>query len=434
MVETRRGLEIIIEAASTLFDFRSIQRLAEGVLTQIASLLNVECAGILVLREGNKPNETFAVLAGSGCYRHLAEGGAALERELEALVREAFEGRRHELRETRSVLYFRTGSGRELVAILEAGRNVSDTDRALVEVFCSRLSAAFDNVMLYEQLQDANARLEERVAQRTRELTTANDRLAAQREQLRRANRFKNEVLGMVAHDIKNPLSVILGRSEMLSEFLEQEPVPVDMARTQLGHIRDSATRLTGMANLLITDAMSDALAIQIRQEPVDVPALVAEIVDGNRPLAAQKSQTISLDQPGPWVMCGDGDRLREAIDNLVGNAVKYSPAGASIEVAVEPQGESLAIRVRDHGPGLLPEDMSRLFGRFQRLSARPTGGETSTGLGLSIAKRIIDLHGGSIAARSDGPGTGSTFEIVLPQELPNTQDPRYFQEPGDAG
>jgi signal transduction histidine kinase len=434
MVETRRGLEIIIEAASTLFDFRSIQRLAEGVLTQIASLLNVECAGILVLREGNKPNETFAVLAGSGCYRHLAEGGAALERELEALVREAFEGRRHEFRETRSVLYFRTGSGRELVAILEAGRNVSDTDRALVEVFCSRLSAAFDNVMLYEQLQDANARLEERVAQRTRELTAANDRLAAQREQLRRANRFKNEVLGMVAHDIKNPLSVILGRSEMLTEFLEQEPVPVDMARTQLGHIRDSATRLTGMANLLITDAMSDALAIQIRQEPVDVPALVAEIVDGSRPLAAQKSQTISLDRPGPWVMCGDGDRLREAIDNLVGNAIKYSPAGASIEVKVEPHGENLAIRVRDYGPGLLPEDMSRLFGRFQRLSARPTGGETSTGLGLSIAKRIIDLHGGSIAAQSDGPGTGSTFEIVLPQELPKSQDPRHVQDPGDAG
>ena len=417
MAETRRGLEIIIEAASTLFDFRSMQRLAEGVLTQIASLLNVECAGILVLRDGDDPRESFAVLAGSGCYRHLAEGGTILGEELGVLVREAFERRQHEFRDTRSVLYFRTGSGRELVAILEAGKNVSDTDRTLVEVFCSRLSAAFDNVLLYEQLQEANVRLEERVAARTRELTAANERLANQREQLHRANRFKNEILGTVAHDLKNPLGVILGRTEMLSEFLEEEGLPRDRMRAQLGHIRDSARHLTDMVDVLITDAMNDALAIQIRREPVDVSALVAEVVDANRPLAVGKAQTVDLVRPASLCVMGDGDRLREAVDNLVSNAVKYSPTGGMIDVAVVPGDGTVTIRVRDRGPGLSPEDRARLFGRFQRLSARPTGGESSTGLGLSIAKRIVDLHGGSIEARSEGPGTGTTFEIVLPQQ-----------------
>ena len=141
------------------------------------------------------------------------------------------------------MLYIGTGSGREVVVLLEAGKSLSETDRALVEVFCSRLSVAFDNVILYEQLQQANAGLEERVQQRTRELTRANERLAAQSEQLRHANRFKSEILGTVAHDLKNPLGVILGRAEMLTELLDAKPLPKDAARRRsaISAIRRSA-------------------------------------------------------------------------------------------------------------------------------------------------------------------------------------------------
>jgi signal transduction histidine kinase len=112
--------------------------------------------------------------------------------------------------------------------------------------------------------------------------------------------------------------------------------------------------------------------------------------------------------------MC-DTDRIREAIDNLVSNAIKYSPIGGRISVVVSHQDNSIVIRVTDEGAGLSPEDLGRLFGRFQRLSAKPTAGESSTGLGLSIVKRIVDMHGGEITADSDGPGTGSTFTITLP-------------------
>ncbi|HEY6816812.1 MAG TPA: DUF3369 domain-containing protein, partial [Croceibacterium sp.] len=171
MVETRRGLEIIIEAASALFDFKSMQRLAEGVLTQIASLLNVDCAGILVLREAQNAHETFSVLAGSGCYSRFIGSDVShiLETDLRQLVEEAFSRRHHEFSSRRSVLYIKTLSGREVVVVLEAARHLSNTDRALVEIFCSRLSIAFDNVILYEQLQRANTRLEERVAARTQD-------------------------------------------------------------------------------------------------------------------------------------------------------------------------------------------------------------------------------------------------------------------------
>ena len=417
MVETRRGLEIIIEAASALFDFRSMQRLAEGVLTQVSSLLNVDCAGILVLREPDYSQEGFSVLAGSGCYSRFigSDMSEILDQDLRRLVQEAFTRRRHEFSPQRSVLYIQTLSGREVVVVLEAARQLSDTDRALVEIFCSRFSIAFDNVILYEQLQRANAGLEERVAERTQDLTTANRRLAAQWARLRQANSFKSEILGTVAHDLKNPLSVILGRTEILKELIAKSGALNGEAQAQIAHIRDAANRLTGMVDDLVADAMADALDISVRREPVDISVLVQEVAEANRPLAARKQQTIRVSAPSHHTAMVDSDRIREAIDNLVSNAVKYSPIGGAIDIMVTQEPGNISIQVKDQGAGLSPEDLSRLFGRFQRLSAKPTAGETSTGLGLSIVKRIVDLHGGRVTVESAGPAKGATFNMQLP-------------------
>src|SRR6266700_3359941 len=388
MVETRRGLEIIIEAASTLFDFKSMQRLAEGVLTQIGSLLNVECAGILVVREAPPARATFSVLAGSGCYSRFigTDVSQILEHALRQLVHEAFARRHHEFSPRRSVLYIRTVSGREVVVVLEAARRLSSTDRTLVEIFCSRLSIAFDNVILY-----------------------------AQWARLRQANTFKSEILGTVAHDLKNPLGVILGRTEILREMIAGAGALDENVKVQLAYVRDAANRLTEMVDDLVADAMADALDITIRREPVDISLLVEEVAEANRPLAARKEQTITVAAPPNHAAICDADRIREAIDNLVSNAVKYSPIGGAIDLLVTQEEGGILVQVSDQGAGLSPEDISRLFGRFQRLSAKPTAGETSTGLGLSIVKRIVDLHGGQIAVESSGPGQGATFKMVLP-------------------
>jgi signal transduction histidine kinase/DNA-binding NarL/FixJ family response regulator len=421
MVQTRRGLEIIIDAASTLYDFKSMQRLAEGVLTQIASLLNVDCAGILVLRDGGAAGDDFSVLAGSGCYRRFigAAGSKLLDRDLRAMVEAAFKRRKHEFFDQRSVLYIRTGSGREVVVLLQAERQLSETDRSLVEIFGSRLSIAFDNVILYQQLQDANTQLEDRVAQRTRALMQANRRLSSQWLRLQRANGFKNEILGTVAHDLKNPLGVILGRTEMLTELIGAGSSK-ESVTAQVEHIRDAAKHLTLMVDHLISDAMADAFDITIRREPIDIAGLVREVAGANQPLATNKQQTITVSAPPNYVTMCDADRMREAIDNLVSNAIKYSPIGGTIAVAVSNERNNTVIRIADQGAGLSPEDLGRLFGRFQRLSAKPTAGESSTGLGLSIVKRIIDMHGGQVTADSGGPGQGSTFTVILPAtEMP---------------
>ncbi len=417
MVQTRRGLEIIIDAASTLYDFKSMQRLAEGVLTQLASLLNVDCAGILVLRDdGSSSGSDFSVLAGSGCYSRFigTTSSRSLDPDLRQMVEAAFLRRKNEFSDHRSVLYLRTGSGREVVVLLQAERQLSETDRALVEIFGSRLSIAFDNVILYQQLQEANTQLEDRVAQRTRALMQANRRLSSQWLRLQRANGFKNEILGTVAHDLKNPLGVILGRTEMLVELITAA-ASKESVTAQVEHIRDATKRLTSMVDHLISDAMADAFDISIRREPVDVAGLVSEVADANQPLAANKQQAITVSAPPNFVTMCDADRMREAIDNLISNAIKYSPIGGKITVVVTHEGNNTIIRVADEGAGLSPEDLGRLFGRFQRLSAKPTAGESSTGLGLSIVKRIIDMHGGQVTANSPGPGQGSTFTVILP-------------------
>ena len=172
-MQTRRGLEIIIDAAATLFDQRSLQRLAEGVLTQLSSLMAVECAGILVLRESGRRRRASRCSPGPAATATTSRptGPRPLEPDLAELIHAAFDSRRHDFSRGRYLLYIGTGSGRELVALMDADKELSDTDKALVEVFCSRLAAAFDNVTLYEELERANLRLEEKVARRTAQLS-----------------------------------------------------------------------------------------------------------------------------------------------------------------------------------------------------------------------------------------------------------------------
>jgi len=201
----------------------------------------------------------------------------------------------------------------------------------------------------------------------------------------------------------------------MMNELAAMTPVPLAKIKDQLGHIRGSASQLTGMVNDLISDAMMNALDIAIRREPIDLATMLSEIVASHRALAEKKNQTIYLASPPHQIWSCDPDRLREAIENLMSNAIKYSPPGGTIELSMVVDREGAVIRVKDQGAGLSQDDLARVFGRFQRLSAKPTGGENSTGLGLSIVKRITELHGGRVSAESAGLGQGATFTIQLP-------------------
>ena len=419
MEETRRGLEIIIDAAAALFDTRSMQRFAEGVLTQVASLLEVECAGMLVVRERPRAPQTgdLAVIAGSGVYSTLTRSvaGEGLDEDTRRQIDAAFSQRRHCFFDRRSVLYIHTSSGREIAVVLDVAKHLSPTDRALVEVFCGKLSVAFENVLLLEQLQTMNLGLEQRVAERTRELSEANLRLADQRETLRQANAFKVELLGMVAHDLKNPLAAILGRAEIIGELLDRPGIDAARLKAEVGKIAAPAAAMNRMIGDLVGQAAADVLEISIRPVRLDLTALVHDVVDHMRAVAERKSQTLAWRGERAIAVMGDPDRLRDAVENVVSNAIKYGPIGGTAEIEVRAVADRAVISVADQGPGLSREDFGRLFGRFQRLSAQPTGGEGSTGLGLSIAHEVVRLHDGHIGAINADTGSGAVFEIVLP-------------------
>jgi len=409
--ETRIGLELIVSAAGELFDDRSLERLAEGVLMQLNALLALDCAGMLVMRDGDDSHPT--ILARSGSF---AESEDHTGLDFAALFREAVRRGTPVFRDHHTMLYVKTGGGSEVLVVLDTTHELSETQASLVSVFSAKLAVAFDNARLYDHLRRANADLEDRVAERTRELIAANERLEAQGAQLKRVNAFKNEILGTIAHDLKNPLAVILGRAEMLSELAARpQDAPADVLIAQIGHIRAAARRLTRMVDISVADAMADALDISVRRRFIDVAAILASVAEANRSLAEAKGQTLYVAIRSVLPVMGDPDRLAEAIDNLMSNAIKYAPVHGRIEVRAAIEDGEARITVADSGPGLGAGDVARLFQRFQRLTAQPTGGESSTGLGLSIVRKIVDLHEGRIEVAEKGPLGGAAFTIALP-------------------
>jgi signal transduction histidine kinase len=260
--------------------------------------------------------------------------------------------------------------------------------------------------------------LEDVVAERTREVRRQKQQLEAYNRELLRTNETlrhtleeKSKLLGMAAHDLKNPLFGIRALSEIV---LETEALS-DKNERKLTLIRQSADETLHLIDGLLTTAASAAQA-ERDPERVDLAALTQWVVRSFEPQAERKDQVLSctVDRAAPCVVRGDRRTLREAVANLVGNALKYSPPGEAVDVRVDGRGEGVQVAVSDDGPGLSERDQQRMFAPFQRLSPEPTGGEGSSGLGLYIVKEIVDQHGGTIEVDS-APGEGSTFVLNLP-------------------
>jgi two-component system sensor histidine kinase/response regulator len=154
---------------------------------------------------------------------------------------------------------------------------------------------------------------------------------------------------------------------------------------------------------------------LELNLEPVSVEGFLTEAVRRHTRLAAPKGTRVVLEEGEEGTVMADWNRLRQVIDNLVSNAVKYSPAGSTVHIWAERVPSGWRINVRDEGPGIEADERGALFQYFSRLSARPTGGEKSTGLGLAITRKVIEAHGGQIDVDS-GPERGSTFWFTLPE------------------
>lgn len=229
-------------------------------------------------------------------------------------------------------------------------------------------------------------------------------------EELKKANKTKSELLQIAAHDLKDPLQVIIGYTDMLQMKYQGDR----FAKDKLEKIYRSTDHMIKLITGLLEISSIESGKLVLNEIDINVGRMAREVVKNHQDAAEKKNQEITCETVDDLVVIGDEMLLRQVLENLVGNAVKFSPPGKTIWVSVSRADSTASFKIRDEGPGLTEEDKKKLFGKFQRLSAKPTGKESSTGLGLALTKELVVLHGGTIRVESEY-GNGCKFIVELP-------------------
>ncbi|MGE0606430.1 MAG: chemotaxis protein CheB [Pirellulales bacterium] len=246
--------------------------------------------------------------------------------------------------------------------------------------------------------------------------------LKAAEQKLADAVRRRDEFLAMLSHELRNPLGAIRNAAQGLFMSESVEPVERDLCDI----IRRQSDHLARLLDDLLDVARVTQRKIELRQGPVDVALLVRDTLESVQPLFEAAGVTLSVpDVPAQRLFVrGDSARLQQALSNVLANAVKYTPRGGNVALIVQGQRNQVSIQVRDTGIGMLPETIESMFELFVQETRTFHGRSGGMGIGLTLARSILELHGGTIEANSDGPGQGSMFEIRLPRIFRETPAP----------
>lgn len=231
-------------------------------------------------------------------------------------------------------------------------------------------------------------------------------------KRMRELNEIKNKFLGIAAHDLRNPLASINGISEMLlsgdmGEINAEQKEFIEM-------ILQSGKHMLGLVNDLLDISVIESGKLTLNRSKGSLKKLIEERLLFNRYLADKKDMPLILDLADLPEISFDKEKISQVFDNYFTNAVKYSPQGSEIYITLSENDSMQTLSVKDNGQGLSKEDQQKLFGEFQKLSSRPTGGEKSTGLGLAIVRKIVEAHDGTVNVESE-LGEGSVFSFLLP-------------------
>lgn len=245
------------------------------------------------------------------------------------------------------------------------------------------------------------------------ELRAANRKLAERTRELEVLHAENNQLAGMVAHDLRNPLQVIDGYGKLMLNGLIGPVAPAQ--KTALEAITRNCAFMLTLVNDLLSISRLNSGALELDRVETDLGKLIADNVALNRLLAAAKNIRIETDLAAdlPHLLV-DAFKFEQVLNNLITNAIKFSHPDTVIRVTGQRSGTGVSIQVADQGQGIPAAELPSLFTPFGKTSVKSTGGEPSTGLGLAIAKRIIEGHGGNIQVAST-PGKGTTFTLTLP-------------------
>ena len=293
---------------------------------------------------------------------------------------------------TRSAIFVPLAVRDEVLGVLmllsaESGRVYTPADLVLAQEVASRAAVAVDHALMYRAVQLALAQAEA-------------------------ANRGKDDFLATLSHELRTPLNATLGWARLLRSGR------LDAATS--ARALDAIERSTEAQARLIEDLVDVSRIVvgklEMVPEPVDLRAVVERASETLRPAAVAKNVALRV-APGALtcIVNGDRGRLEQVMRNVIGNAVKFTPAGGSVDVELALDGDRARITVADTGEGIDPGFLERVFDRFAQADTGPTRAHGGLGLGLAIARHVLHLHGGNIAARSEGRGHGATFVITLP-------------------
>jgi len=260
---------------------------------------------------------------------------------------------------------------------------------------------------LYEQLMQLNNEL----TNTQRELTKKNIELEQQRRELK----LKNQMLGIAAHDLRNPLGVIQGFSSLLQEELTDSQSLNAEQQKFFQVILNTTQFALNLVNELLDVVKIEAGQLKLKRQTTDLSTLIKQAISLNHPLGARKQIQLNYhcDDPLPPMVL-DAVKIQQVLNNLLSNAIKYSHPQTQVDLQITQEAQQLIIAVKDQGQGIPATELGKLFQPFSKTSVRTTAGESSTGLGLLICRKIVEGHQGQIWVESQ-EGKGSTFYVALP-------------------
>lgn len=306
------------------------------------------------------------------------------------------------------------------IIVGRSAREITDVVETLEHINNEQLnafrSAFHDQREAFERRMRSDALAYEELTRVNNELSNAQRELARQSSELARLNEEKNRFLGMAAHDLRSPLTVIAGYAGLLAQKEDSDPEKLRM-------VEEIAAASRFMLDLI--NDLLDVSRIEARKHDIDVSSFDAvevlrQKIDAYLPFAKAKNIEVDITGDATIAMTSDADKLRRIVGNLVGNAIKYSNPATTIEIAIRRHAEALHLEVKDQGIGIAADQLDRIFEPFVRLVESGTAGERSTGLGLSIVAQIVAAIGGAISVESE-VGVGSAFRVVVPLSMQRT-------------
>jgi signal transduction histidine kinase len=303
-----------------------------------------------------------------------------------------------------------------------------ETLRLLDEV-TSDISFALHTIAQQEQRKVAeseirrlNAELEQRVLERTSQLAEANSRLAKQNEELARASRMKSEFLARMSHEFRTPLNSIVGFSDLLSE--ESEGPLGEAYCDYVRHVSEGAHHLLALISDILDLSRIEAGRIDLRHEAFAAGEAISEVLSVTKPIAEAKKIALRSQISPALAAYGDRTRFKQILYNLLSNAIKFTPEAGRVDITGELDYGEIRFCVADTGIGIAPEQQAAIFEEFTQVSPASSGVKEGAGLGLTITRRIVELHGGHIWVESK-LGEGSRFIFTMPTAANGEHDLR---------